>query len=416
MAGRKDISKNDLTVRLKDDYIVQKSAPLQSMKTEGWTMSEYRILDTYLSKINSHNPEDRTVVFEKGEFEKLLGVTKINKADLEKQLDKLMINVKINDKKRSNNFAIISLFSKAVCTKDDGEDFYKIELKCTDDAMKYIFNIDEWGYISYKLRSILKIKSYYSYVLFLYLESIRFKIEKSKNNFWEVSIEELKHILGCENEKIYEEFKYFKQRILEKCKKEIEEQTELRYSYDVVKKGRKVVAIKFQLDSLAEKIENSNDENKLETIESDNSNQHKEKETENTYSSEETLYYASACDCEFKEKEICYFITILIEKGITNREQKFNTLQKLYAKMNTMKVKNNRYGYFETTLKNYNPDKDNGYYNKKDKVTFSNYADQRPFDPDAGKERQKQLFEEIWGEDGLELFETQEKRRKLENI
>ena len=57
---------------------VQKSRPLFSLWRSDMTLAEFKILDTYLSRIDSRKPEKRTVIFSKGELEQLLGVKRIN--------------------------------------------------------------------------------------------------------------------------------------------------------------------------------------------------------------------------------------------------------------------------------------------------------------------------------------------------
>ena len=65
--------------------VVQKSKPLFSLWTSELTLAEFKILDTYLARIDSHHPEKRQVIFEKGELEAKLGVKKINQKELEAQ-------------------------------------------------------------------------------------------------------------------------------------------------------------------------------------------------------------------------------------------------------------------------------------------------------------------------------------------
>ena len=69
--GRKNTEADMLKDNLKDSHEVQKSKPLFSLWKSDLTLAEFKILDTYLSRINSHNPEQRDVIFEKGELEKL---------------------------------------------------------------------------------------------------------------------------------------------------------------------------------------------------------------------------------------------------------------------------------------------------------------------------------------------------------
>ena len=107
--------------------------------------------------------------------------------------------------------------------------------------------------LRYKLRCITALTSRYSYVMFVYLEANRFR--KS----WEVELDELKAILNCDKEEYAREFKYFSRDVLKKVHKELTEKTECRYSYEPVKKGRTVVAIRFELESLAPQIESGED-------------------------------------------------------------------------------------------------------------------------------------------------------------
>ncbi len=75
MAGKKrDVIKN---LGSAEKLTVQKSMPLFSLWRSELTLSEFKILDTYLARINSHEPDRRIVEFSKGELEEKLGVKKI---------------------------------------------------------------------------------------------------------------------------------------------------------------------------------------------------------------------------------------------------------------------------------------------------------------------------------------------------
>ena len=115
--------------------------------------------------------------------------------------------------------------------------------------MKYLFHVEKLGSLRYKLRCIVNLTSRYTYILFTYLEHNRFR--KS----WEVTLDELKEVLNCEDDELYQEFKFFNQRILKRCQKELLEKTECRFTYEPVKTGRKVTSIKFTLETLADAIE-----------------------------------------------------------------------------------------------------------------------------------------------------------------
>ncbi len=224
--------------------IVQKSNPLQSLSQTSLTLPELKILDAYLARIDSHNAEKRLVRFDKGELESILGVTKINKSDLDTRLDSLFASVSVQDDRKPNGFTKIALFEKAEAYQDD-DGLWVIDLFCTPSAREYIFNIDNLGYLRYRLRNVINITSRYSYVLFLYLlDKAAFK------STWSISLSELKLILKCNAER-YNSFKFFNAEVLKEAQTEIHEKTDLRFEYTPKRRGRKVAEIEFRVDRQA---------------------------------------------------------------------------------------------------------------------------------------------------------------------
>lgn len=243
-----------------DKLTVQKSLPLFALWRSDLTLAEFKILDTYLSRINSRKPEKRVVVFEKGELEKILGVKKINNQDLKDRLLHLMGNVvEIPDESTKRGFRLITLFEEAIAEQGD-YGVWQVKLECTQKAMKYFFDIENLGYLRYKLRCITSITSRYTYIMFIYLEANRYR--KS----WSVPLEELKEILNCDKEELYKEYKFFNQKILKRIQKEMHEKTECKYTYEPIKKGRSVVAIRFEVETLPKASLEDIDENQI-TIE-----------------------------------------------------------------------------------------------------------------------------------------------------
>ena len=162
-----------------EKLIVQKSNPLQSLAKTELTLPELKILDVYLSRIDSHDPEKRTVVIE----------------------------------------------------------------KCTVSAREYIFNIENIGYLKYRLKNVIELKSRYSYVLYLYLENNSFR------KTWEIELGELKELMKC-TANTYKAFFRFNGLILSKCHQEINEKTDCKFDYEPVKRGRAIVAIRFTIKTL----------------------------------------------------------------------------------------------------------------------------------------------------------------------
>ena len=239
IVGTGKVPENKLTV--------QKSVPLFSLWRSDMTLAEFKILDTYLSRINSHEPDKRSVVFTKGELEQLLGVKRINKPDLAARLKGLGRFVDLEDK-NTKKVHQVALFEEAYGEMDENGQ-WTVRITCTAKAMKYVFNVEKLGYLRYKLRCITSISSRYTYVLFLYLEANRFR------KTWEVDLDELRQVLNCDTEPTYAEFKRFNDLILKKCQKELQEKSECRFTYEPVKTGRRVTAVRFTLETLADTME-----------------------------------------------------------------------------------------------------------------------------------------------------------------
>lgn len=224
-----------------DRLVVQKSRPLQALWQSDLTLPQFKILDVYLSRIDSHKPEKRLVRFDKGEIEKLLGVDRIRKEELDKRLDGLYRGIRVDDP-NLQAFRKVGLFELAECTKgSDG--LWTVDLQCSSSAMKYIFDIEHLGYLRYKLRSIVSLRSRYAYVLFVYIESQRYR------KMWEVGLDELRTMLGA-TDPTYSSYKYFRQKVLDKAQEELISKTEMRFTYTPVKRGRMVVAIRFEVETL----------------------------------------------------------------------------------------------------------------------------------------------------------------------
>lgn len=226
---------------------VQKSQPLTWLWQSDLSLAEFKILDSYLARINSSKPNQRSVVLEKGELESALGVTKINNEDLKLRLKHLSqpIDLAKGNKKKIH---IIGLFEEAEAVQD-ADGIWQIRLTCTEAATKYIFNVEKLGYLRYKLRCITSLASRYTYILFIYLEANRFR------ESWEIGLDELKQILNCHEDELYTEYKRFNERILKRCQKELSEKTECRFTYEPVRRGRSVAAIRFTLEMLSPKLE-----------------------------------------------------------------------------------------------------------------------------------------------------------------
>ncbi len=337
------------------NFLVQKSNPLQSLSETKMTLAEFKILDAYLSKIDSHKPEERSVTFDKGELESLLGVTQIKNKDLSDRIDNLFKVVTIQDPDKPNKFTKIALFSCAECTQgDDG--LWTIKLACSPEAMEYIFNIESIGYLRYRLKNVVNLTSRYSYLLFLYLESNRFR------GSWTIPLDDLKKMLCCTAD-TYSEYKRFNDLVLKKCQKELSQKTDIDFDYVALRRGRKVSGIQFIL-----KTPQNAADSPVEALFDDR----EEIDWSITYGSERLATLAEGCNYEFNKAEMEQIARVLVRINIpcdqATKSELFGKqfyLREKYAALNVIMCKKpikNRFKYFLKMLESdaYQPISYNG--------------------------------------------------------
>ena len=217
---------------LKERMLVQKTSQLASLRLP---LRVCKLIDVYLARINSHEQEARRVTISKQDFESVLGVKRIRTEDLTQLLHTLNNEVIIHHK--NGDSASIKLFDEAFYTNGVGG-LLDITLKCSDDAMRYIFNIDKDGYIKYYIDSVAAIKSQYTYRLYMYLLMNAFRQK------WRVDVPKLREILDA-NEPHYAEFANFKKKVLSIAKAELKKIDDINFDVSPVKRGRTVIALEF---------------------------------------------------------------------------------------------------------------------------------------------------------------------------
>lgn len=374
-------------LKLSEKHEVQKTNPLFSLWASNLTLSEMKLLDIYLSRVNSRNSNQREVVFYKGELENVFGVDRIRREDLDARIShlhgaavELSENGRVIDK--------INLFERSRCVQDTDGKWYAM-LTCTVSAMKYIFNAEKIGYFRYKLKNILKLESIYSYLLFNYLEYNRSKKRKT----WRVTVEELRNMLRCD-EKLYEEFKYFNQRILSKCCAEINEKTAATVEYRCIRNGRKVCSIEFTIGDIDETFF----EQEIVDLEEQKKIAEKMDFLEQSpfeYSSDDNLVLAKICEFSFDDLEIsniAYMLNDTDFKGKTRETYLARKYKRLKACENKYKI-DNRFEYFlrmlETETRSY------GYINKQPALKRDGYGFVYFSSPEERVEISKELLPNI---------------------
>ncbi len=329
-------------------YWVQKSDPLVLMRSVPFSLGELKVLDTYISRINVADDSRTTVTFTKDEYEKLMGISKINADVLKKHAEGLLGKI-VTLEMPNKSFLKFVLFTAAYYHLDD-YGVPVIELSCSPQAKDLFFCIGKYHYFKYALENVINLTHKASYLLYIYVLHNRYRGE------WELSLDELRNdVLDCKEQESYQEYKIFKNRVFDPAVKEVNKKTDCHFEYEAIRRGRKVAQIKFiyhsqqlLVDDVANSIPVENDESEIDW--------------EQFYGSEQLAILAEGCAYEFNKEEMEQISRVLVRihipKDQMSGSQIFGKqfyLREKYAALNAeaaKKAKNNekpirnRFKYF----------------------------------------------------------------------
>lgn len=297
----KQVKKNTSVIgNLNTKYLVQKSDPLLLMRSVPFSLGELKILDTYISRINADDDTHRTVIFTKEEYEELMGLTCVDYRTLKKHTEGMLGKV-VSLEMSNKEYLQFVLFEKALYHKDEyGKPI--IEITCSSLAKDLFFCIGKYHYFSYALENVIKLTRKASYLLYLYIRYNRYR------SSWEIELNELRDtILDCKKQESYQVYKEFKRAVLEPAVKEVNKKTDCHFTYEAIKRGRKVAKIKFVYHSKTEKLlipqtKNVNQQDKIEV----------------DYGGELANMLAETCNYEFDSKQIRYIQDLVLQATKSN--------------------------------------------------------------------------------------------------
>lgn len=219
-------------------YWVQKSDPLVLMRSVPFSLGELKILDTYISRINAADDTRRTVIFTKKEYEELMGLSCVDYRTLQKHTKGVLSKV-VELQMPNKDYLQFVLFERAYYHKDEyGKPI--IELTCTQLAQDLFFCVGKYHYFKYALENVIKLTRKASYLLYVYILHNRYRGE------WDIALDELRDtVLDCKGQESYQEYKIFKNRVLDPAVKEVNKKTDCHFEYEAIKRSRKVAKIKF---------------------------------------------------------------------------------------------------------------------------------------------------------------------------
>lgn len=335
--------KKEIKGKLDPKYWVQKSDPLVLMRSVPFTLGELKILDTYISRINASDSTRRTVIFTKDEYEKLMGITCANYRALQKHTSGMLgkvVTLEMPDK----SYLQFVLFTKAYYHKDEyGKPI--IELTCSEEAKDLFFCVGKYHYFKYALENVINLTRKSSYLLYLHVLTNRFRGE------WTVSLVELRdNVLDCKGQESYQAFKEFKRSVLDPATREINAKTDCHFEYEAVKRGRKVVEIRFIYHSQQLLEGQMSFEERSEPV-SPTLAEEEETDWEIVYGSEQLATLAEGCRYEFNKEQMEQISRVLVRINIPKDKMSGSVLfgkqfylREKYAALNAEAAKKSQKG------------------------------------------------------------------------
>ena len=229
-------------LEIKKDYIVQKRNVLNEIRSQSMTIQELRFFSIYLSKINKDDPSTRVVRFSVSDFQVIMELERRIKIDyLKRVTDGLLCKV-VNVPNERGGYTGFQLFKECIVDVDENGEWY-VEIDAHDSALPLMFEFKN-RFFSYRLWNALRLKS--SNQLRMY--EILKQYENLESRILEIN--ELKELLGIDKHE-YRRFNNFKSRVLDACEKALEENTDIKFTYEPHgKKGKsgKVLFLKFTIE------------------------------------------------------------------------------------------------------------------------------------------------------------------------
>lgn len=218
--------------------LIEKRNVLNEIRCHDMHLQELRFFTIYLSKINARKPDEtRRVRFPLSDFLAIMDLKKVNIADLKQTTNNLLCKI-VNVPTERGGYTAFQLFKECMVDKDEKSEAWYVEIDAHDKALPLMFEFKR-DYFTYELWNALQLTSPNQLRMYEILKQYQQKGERI------LELEKLRELLYIKKNE-YPRFGDFKIRVLNACQKSLKENTDIYFTYELIKKAKgKVHAIKF---------------------------------------------------------------------------------------------------------------------------------------------------------------------------
>lgn len=222
-------------IEIKREYKVVKSNAIIQKARYDLNLQELKLMSYCFSMIKPNDTKDQEYTFSIQEYCKVCGIDYKNgwhykelKATLKGLRDKSFWLTNADGSETT-----VGWLGKVTINRGSG----KIKIRFDEDMQQYIIGLFE-NFTQYELLCTLPMRSQYSFRIYELLKSYAWTKEHT------FDINELKRQLMAEH---YINFKDFRKKVIEIAIREINQYTDLEVIYEPIKKGAKVIKVKFYI-------------------------------------------------------------------------------------------------------------------------------------------------------------------------
>lgn len=230
---------------IKGKELVEKRNILNEVRKNSMSLQELRFFSIYLSKINARDVSTRTVRFPLRDFQRIMEFGRLNTTQLKATTDSLLGKV-VSVPTERGGYTSFQLFKECTVDKDEFEQWY-VEIDAHDKALPLMFDFKR-EYFTYELWNALKLRSANQLRMYELLK----QYEKSGER--KMTLVELRNGLGIGDDE-YPRWDRFRDRVLNSCQQALLENTDIKFTYDPIKAGKKITGVHFYISKNSDYVD-----------------------------------------------------------------------------------------------------------------------------------------------------------------